>query len=140
MSEVPLWDRRGPCLLLVGGDDSGHPTRDCIPEPQAGPLHFLCFLAIRKAAGLYCGPRLRKGEVFAYVGLPQNLKDLKDPRGASSLLVLLGDGLALERLVIYCQTTGASAAHATHCATYCTPCRPLMQAFSGWIRTPPPTV
>ena len=28
--------------------------------------------------GLYCGPRLRKGEVFAYVGLPQNLKDLKD--------------------------------------------------------------
>ena len=33
---------------------------------------------IRKDAGLYCGPRLRKGEVFAYVGLPQNLKDLKD--------------------------------------------------------------
>ena len=31
---------------------------------------------IRKDAGLYCGPRLRKGEVFAYVGLPQNLKDL----------------------------------------------------------------
>ena len=28
-------------------------------------------------AGLYCGPRLRKGEVFAYVGLPQNLKDLQ---------------------------------------------------------------
>ena len=31
----------------------------------------------RKDAGLYCGSRLRKGEVFAYVGLPQNLKDLK---------------------------------------------------------------
>ena len=44
-----------------------------------------------------------------------------------------------ERLVIYCQTTGVSAAHATHCATYCTPCRPLIRAFSGWIRTPPPT-
>ena len=29
------------------------------------------------APGLCCGPRLRKGEVFAYVGLPQNLKDLK---------------------------------------------------------------
>ena len=29
------------------------------------------------ASGLYCGPRLRKGEVFAYVGLLQNLKDLK---------------------------------------------------------------
>ena len=25
----------------------------------------------------YTGPRLRKGEVFAYVGLPQNLEDLK---------------------------------------------------------------
>ena len=37
---------------------------------------------IRKDAGLYCGPRLRKGEVFAYAGLPQNLKDLK--RGSSS--------------------------------------------------------
>ena len=44
-----------------------------------------------------------------------------------------------ERLVIYCQITGASAAHATHCATHCTPCRPLIRAFSGWIRTPPPT-
>ena len=42
-------------------------------------------------------------------------------------------------MVIYCQTTGVSAAHATHCATYCTPCRPLIRAFSGWIRTPPPT-
>ena len=29
-------------------------------------------------AGLCCGSRLRKGEVFAYVGLPQNLKDLKE--------------------------------------------------------------
>jgi hypothetical protein len=29
-------------------------------------------------AGLFCGPFLRKGEVSAYVGLIQNLKDLKD--------------------------------------------------------------
>ena len=36
------------------------------------------FTALRKDAGLCCGSRLRKGEVFAYVGLPQNLKDLKD--------------------------------------------------------------
>jgi len=34
-----------------------------------------------------------------------------------------------EILVIYCQTTSVSAAHATHCATYCTPCRPLLRAF-----------
>ena len=36
------------------------------------------FTAHRKGAGLCCGSRLRKGEVFAYVGLPQNLKDLKE--------------------------------------------------------------
>ena len=35
------------------------------------------FTAIRKNAGLCCGSRLGKGEVFAYVGLSQNLKDLK---------------------------------------------------------------
>ena len=34
--------------------------------------------ALCKDAELCCGPRLRKGEVFAYVELPQNLKDLKD--------------------------------------------------------------
>ena len=28
------------------------------------------FTAIRKDAGLCCGSRLRKGKVFAYVGLP----------------------------------------------------------------------
>ena len=32
---------------------------------------------IRKDAGLYGGSRLRKGEVFAYVGRNPNLKDLK---------------------------------------------------------------
>jgi len=42
-------------------------------------------------------------------------------------------------LVIYCQTTSVIAAHAAHCATYCTWCRPLIRAFSRWIRIPPPT-
>ena len=36
------------------------------------------FAAIRKEAGLFCGSFLRKGEVFAYVGRNQNLKDLKN--------------------------------------------------------------
>jgi len=31
-----------------------------------------------KDAGLFCGSFLRKGEVFAHVGLIQNLKILKD--------------------------------------------------------------
>ena len=35
-----------------------------------------------------------------------------------------------QRLVFYCQTTSVSAAHAAQCATYCTPCRPLIGAFS----------
>ena len=39
------------------------------------------FTAIRKDAGLCCGSRLRKGEVFAYVGRNQNLKDLEDHTG-----------------------------------------------------------
>ena len=59
------------------------------------------------------------------------------PRGSClpwiSSCSLSGFGLR-ERLVIYCQTTGVSAAHAAHCATYCTACRPLIRAFSGWIR------
>jgi len=40
------------------------------------------FTAIRKDAGLYCGSRLRKGEVFAYVGRIHNLKDLQEEKKA----------------------------------------------------------
>ena len=39
--------------------------------------------AIRKDAGLCCGSRLRKGEVFAYVGRNQNLKDHPEIRTAT---------------------------------------------------------
>ena len=44
-----------------------------------------------------------------------------------------------QRWVIYCPTTSVSAAHATHCATCRNPCRPIIRAFSRWIRPPPPT-
>jgi len=54
-------------------------------------------------------------------------------------LVDVPEDASEKRLVIYCQKTGVSAAHATRCATYCTPCRPLIRAFPRWIRTPPPT-
>ena len=37
---------------------------------------------LRNLKDLKKKPRLRKGEVFAYVGLPQNLKDLKDLKDA----------------------------------------------------------
>ena len=33
-------------------------------------------------------------------------------------MLSIQDSLCIERLVIYCQTTGVSTAHATHCATY----------------------
>jgi len=42
---------------------------------RAGPLRS--YTAIRKEAGLFCGSFLRKGLVFACVGLIQTLKDLK---------------------------------------------------------------
>ena len=54
---------------------------------------MFAFAAIRKDTGLYCGYRLRKGEVFVYVGPSQNLKDRKDlwwehskPQGPEGLL------------------------------------------------------
>jgi len=52
-----------------------------------------------------------------------------------------------QRLVFYCRTASASTApctsrrmcYPTHCANYCAPCQPLLRAFSGWVRSPPPT-
>jgi len=38
------------------------------------------FKALQKEAGLLCRSFLRKGEVFAYGGLSQDLKDLKNAR------------------------------------------------------------
>ena len=46
-----------------------------------------------------------------------------------------------ERLVIYCQNNQRPRRTClTHCARYCTPCRPLLRTFLGWIRSPPPTM
>ena len=53
-----------------------------------------------------------------------------------------------QRLVVYYPTTSASTAPCisrrsccpTQCASYCAPCQPLRRAFSGWIRSPLPTV
>jgi len=52
-----------------------------------------------------------------------------------------------EMLVFCCQTTSASTAPCTsrmmccppHCASNGAPCQPLLPAFSGGIRSPPPT-
>ena len=54
-----------------------HPL-DTHHEPSALYCWMGSFTAIRKDAGLCCGSRLRKGEVFACVGSIQNLKDLKN--------------------------------------------------------------
>ena len=61
------------------------------------------------------------------------------PLCRSSAIPLCLSCTFVERLVIYCRRTSASAAHATHCATFCTPCQPPLRAFSGWIRSPPPS-
>ena len=53
-----------------------------------------------------------------------------------------------ERLVFNRRTTSASTAPCpsrrmccpAHCAGYCSPCQPLLRAFSGWTRSPPPPV
>jgi len=56
-----------------------HPL-DARREPSAlgGAGSSRSFAAIRKEVGRFCGSFLRNGEVFAYVGLSQNLKYLKD--------------------------------------------------------------
>ena len=78
---------------------------------------------------------------IAHQKAPNPLGPRRDPSvGPEGVCLMSEVPLHAERLVIYCQTTGVSAAHATHCATYCTPCRPLIRAFSGWIQTPPPTL
>ena len=51
---------------------------DSICSPESPATFARSFAAFRKDTELYCGSRLRKGDVFAYVGLSQNLKDLKD--------------------------------------------------------------
>jgi len=61
------------------------------------------FAALRQEAGLFCGSFLRKGEVFAYVGLIQNPKDLTHSLGGGAHMAavllsikasLVGRGLA----------------------------------------------
>jgi len=52
-----------------------------------------------------------------------------------------------EGLVFYCRIISASTAPctsrrmccSTDCASHCAPCQPLLRAFSGWFRSPPPT-
>ena len=74
MSEVPLY-REPRC-----GFNTKHQSTKarCLSDGSGYPSKAL--RAIRKGAGLFCGSLLRKGEVFAYVGLIQNLKDLEARR------------------------------------------------------------
>ena len=63
-----------------------HSTTAQLHHQHVLPGSSRSFTAIRKDAGLYCGSRLRSGEMFAYVGRNQNLKDLKGPNGAAAVL------------------------------------------------------
>ena len=72
---------------------------------------------------------------------------LVDQSASSSLLPAPRRTSPNQRLIFYCRTTSASTASCTsrrrcrpaHCTSYCALCQPLLQAFSGWIRSPPPT-
>ena len=74
---------------------------------------------------------------LAYRGTTQKERCLSPPTWS----------LCMQRLVFYCRETSASTASCTsrrmcspaHCASCCAPCQPLLRAFSGWIRSPPPT-
>ena len=85
---IPLWAYRGRLGVLVcararaqmGIPPTPHLRTTLLPF-TASRLHCTAgssrsFTAIRKNAGLCCGSRLRRGEVFAYVGRNHNLKDL----------------------------------------------------------------
>ena len=69
---TPLGTYCRPLPRFLGGSNASRPACTCPPHGRGRS-----FAAIRKDTGLYCGSRLRKGEVFAYVGLSHNLKDLK---------------------------------------------------------------
>ena len=86
--DVP-WPKLGVPTEAIRGRMALHMAASCghAVSTTLEPLtanHLLCtagsspsFSALRKDEGLCCGSRLRKGEVFAYVGRNQNLKDLK---------------------------------------------------------------
>ena len=46
-------------------------------------------LSLERMQGCAADPVCVKGEVFAYVGLPQNLKDLKDWKATTQAMVLV---------------------------------------------------
>ena len=53
-----------------------------LEEPKGPEVKDLHSGFIRKKAVFFCESSLRKGEVLAYGGLMQNLKDLWDPNTA----------------------------------------------------------
>ena len=63
-----------------------HPLNACRQPSALWGWSSRCFAAIRKDAVLCCGSRLRKGEVFAYVGRIDNLQDLKGESTETSLV------------------------------------------------------
>ena len=80
--------------------NAGQMAARCL-ECWAGSLRS--FSEIRKEAGPFCGSFLPKGELFAYVGRIQNLKDLHNEQMAARCAVLdrLGSHPHLIRAVAF---------------------------------------
>jgi len=60
------------------------------------------FAAIRKESWLFCGSFLRKGEVVAYGGRIQNVKDPKAPKSRSMTSVTFFEKLLVENFCMQC--------------------------------------
>ena len=73
-SGVRVGNRLGWEQHVVRDDAARAPTALVVAQRQ------LCVARLYAAQGFAADPVYAKGEVFAYVGLPQNLKDLKPGR------------------------------------------------------------
>ena len=93
---------------------------------------------------------LRKGVSLGNVGRNYNLTDLKTPwyvGPAASNAPDLGPACSQEVGIFLPNNQHQHrTSHAPKdvlplriCAKYCAPCQPLLRAFPGWIRSPPPT-
>ena len=107
-------------------------------RPLLGTSSYFCEVVV----GAYCRPNVNLTPGFS----PHT--QLVNSRMRIAMLFFLPQLMHLiERTVSFCRPTSASAAPCTsrrmccpmHCASYCASCPLLLRAFSGFIRSPPPT-
>jgi len=126
----PPWD---PTVALCLGT-YGDPRGVGVPDERDIPVRRGCGVQSAECRVQGAGSRVQ-----GYLVLEEGGEDVDVAAGRGNHQRVEAVLVLQQTFVIHFQTSRVSAAHATHRATYCTPCRPLTRAFSGWIRTPPPT-